>query len=321
MKPPPRRVFFEPWSLGDAIIAAATIRELNEPAILACHSAWHPLLRRVLQTTPTAELRAVDLPYTTRTRATAFDTGTFASSDDTITEVLSIRGDFRDYLAARRLFPRARIRMNGWVRFFGRKSALINFSYGHGWRPAQNRYRSWAQLLGIPFSRVETKYWEMRATAPHNPRVVFHVGAQWRSKQYPHVRELRTALRDRDFDVTILAGSGDKLPADLEESEITRAVDGALVDQFQSASYVITNDSGPMHVAAFLGCRTTALVRTSPIEEWAPPGVSIVRSSQTPIGYRPHPRYMSDESLPGWPSIEAVVQSLRAAISPTPSGK
>ncbi|MDQ2868931.1 MAG: hypothetical protein M3R59_11080, partial [Verrucomicrobiota bacterium] len=84
---------------------------------------------------------------------------------------------------------------------------------------------------------------------------------------------------------------------------------------------VITNDSGPMHVAAFLGCRTTAIVRTSPIEEWAPPGVAIVRSAQTPIGYRPHLRYMSDESLPGWPSVEAVARSLRTANSPTPSGK
>ncbi len=310
MKPATRRVFFEPWSLGDTIIAAAALRELNEPAILACHSAWHPLLRRVLPATPDVQLLAVDLPYTTRTRGTAFDAGASASSDDTITDVLSIRGDLRDYLAAKRLFPRARIRMNGWVRFFGRKSALVNFPYGRGWLPAQNRYRSWAQLLNIPFARIEAKYRTMRAAAPQNQRIVIHVGVQWRSKQYPLIEELRDALQQRGLTVAIIAGPSDPFPAGFSDDEITRVADDALVDEFQSAGHVITNDSGPMHVAAFLGCRTTALVRTSPIEEWAPPGVAIVRSAQTPIGYRPHRRYMSDEILPGWPTANEIVETL-----------
>ncbi len=41
-----RVVFFEPWSLGDVMIAAAAARELAQPPAIACHSAWHPLLRR-----------------------------------------------------------------------------------------------------------------------------------------------------------------------------------------------------------------------------------------------------------------------------------
>ena len=47
-----------------------------------------------------------------------------------------------------------------------------------------------------------------------------------------------------------------------------------------------------------------ALVRTSPIEEWAPPATTIIRSPVTPRGYRPNRGYMSDEILPDWPPVE-----------------
>ena len=57
------------------MIAAAALRELPEPPALACHSMWHPLLRRALADIPGLDLIAVDLPYTTRNRADPFDTG------------------------------------------------------------------------------------------------------------------------------------------------------------------------------------------------------------------------------------------------------
>src|SRR5205814_458976 len=116
-------VLFEPWSLGDVFIAAAALRQLEKPAALACHSMWHPLLRRALAEIPELDLLAIDLPYTTRRRANPFDAGVSAEAGkhSEVREVLSIRGDLRDFAAARKIFPRARIRMNGWVRFFGRK--------------------------------------------------------------------------------------------------------------------------------------------------------------------------------------------------------
>jgi ADP-heptose:LPS heptosyltransferase len=98
---------------------------------------------------------------------------------------------------------------------------------------------------------------------------------------------------------------------------VTRAADEALIEELRSAAQVITNDSGPMHVAAFLGCRTVALVRTSPIEEWAPPATQIVRAPATPRGYRPNRRYMSDDILPGWPPVAEIVAALRRAASLT----
>ena len=309
-----RRVFFAPWSLGDVIIAAAALRELREPAALACHSMWHPLLRRALAEIPGLELIAVDLPYTTRQRANPFDAGAGWPNEPAgaIGEVLSIRGDPRDFAAARKIFPRARLRMNGWIRFFGRKSAIVNFPYGIGLFAARNRYRSWARLARIPYEQIEATYDFRQALAPANHHVAIHVGAQWRSKQYPEVATLRDAFVRRGYTATVLAGPNDPLPAGLTAKEVTRAVDAGLIEELQSAAHVVTNDSGPMHLSAFLGCRTTALVRTSPIEEWAPPATKIVRSAKTPRGYRADRRYMSDEILPGGPTVDEVIAAVLA---------
>lgn len=317
MKPPEtgQTVLFEPWSLGDVFIAAAALRELTIPAALACHSAWHPLVRRALSAMPDLKLIAIDLPYTTRKRANPFDASGGAAGNPTsdIAEVLSIRGDFRDLSAARKLFPGARIRMNGWLRFFGRKSAIVNFPFALGLLAVENRYRSWAKLVGIAYAKIEATYRRLQFQAPANRRVLIHVGAQWRSKQYPDVAGLRNALRGQDWEVTILASPHDLLPNDLSENEISRVADEALIEELFAAAHVITNDSGPMHVAAFLGCRTTALVRTSPIEEWAPPATQIIRSPETPRGYRPSQKYMSDEVLPGWPSVAEISAAIRSA--------
>ena len=312
-------VLYEPWSLGDVFIAAAALRQLEKPAALACHSMWHPLVRRALAEIPNLDLLAVDLPYTTRQRANPFDAGVSAGAPKypDVHEVLSIRGDLRDFAAARKIFQNARIRMNGWARFFGRKSALVNFPYAFGVLPVKNRYRSWSKLAGVVYEQMEATYRRRQAQAPTTDRVVIHIGAQWRSKQFPDVAGLRNALRDQGTEVVILAGPRDLLPR-LEESEVKRVADESLVDELRSAAHVITNDSGPMHVAAFLGCRTTALVRTSPIEEWAPPATTIIRSPETPRGYRPSRGYMSDEVLSGWPSIETVLRAIREAASPSP---
>ncbi len=147
------RVFFEPWSLGDVMIAAAALRELPKPPVLACHSMWHPLLRSALAEIADLDLIAVDLPYTTRNRANPFDagTGSIIESRREISDVFSIRGDFRDFNAARKIFPRASIHINGWVRFFARKSSVVNFPFSLGLLPVKNRYRSWARLARRPF--------------------------------------------------------------------------------------------------------------------------------------------------------------------------
>jgi len=136
--------------------------------------------------------------------------------------------------------------------------------------------------------------------------VAIHVGAQWRSRQYPQAAALRDLLENRGLRVTILACPGDQLPSDVDESHTRRVKDADLVDALQEADLSVTNDSGPMHLSAFLGCRTLALARVSNIDEWLPPGVAVMAGARLPRGYRPERSYTTDTILAGWPEPGAV---------------
>src|SRR5204863_5800116 len=94
----------------------------------------------------------------------------------------------------------------------GRKSPLVNLPYRAGLLPVQNRYRSWAALAGVPYESIATSYRDRQGRAAKNRTTAIHVGAQWRSKQYPEVAHLSKALRERGLDVKILAGPDDHLP-------------------------------------------------------------------------------------------------------------
>ena len=139
-------------------------------------------------------------------------------------------------------------------------------------------------------------------------RVALHVGAQWQSKQFPDYCTLARQLKQAGYETTYLAGPKDRLPPGVAEADVRRVTDLALVEQMLAAGCVVTNDSGPMHLAAMLGCPTMAIVRTVNITEWIPPRVKFIASPQTPRGYRPHPEYMSDRQLDGWPATSAVAE-------------
>jgi len=109
----------------------------------------------------------------------------------------------------------------------------------------------------------------------------------------------------------ILAGPHDPLPPGITEKMVQRPKWPELVAHLRSAGYVVTNDSGPMHLAAYLGCPTVALSRCSNIAEWLPPGVTALSSPSAPQGYRPIPDYWSDKTLSAWPSAVEVMGSMR----------
>ena len=290
------KVFFEPWGLGDAIIAAAVAREVPA-AVLACQAQWQPLL-------PLAQFVTTSLPYTTRNRRHFADWGDAAPLLTEPCEILNIRGDLRDWFAAKRLFPRGRRRFNGWLQFAPHYVGWLDWQL----RPVRNRYQAWAELAGVTFAQLEQSYRRRQANGPRNGRVVIHIGAGRRCRQYPHFAALAALLRQRGFEPVLLAGPGDPLPAG------ARCVSGAeLVQALRDAEWVIANDSGPMHLAALLGCRTVALARVTNIHEWLPPATRFVASPLMPRGYRMDPRYNSDEVLSGWPSPEQVVAALNPA--------
>jgi hypothetical protein len=308
-------LLFEPWNLGDAIIAASFARLAPDRFVLACNSRWHEVL--TLASSGSLNLLPLDLPYVWRTGKKYFSLGDaaasaaeFKSNTHQKIEVISIRGDIRDCIAAHRLFPRADFKFTGLLYFCARKTAMLDFPFKHGYLRVRNRYRAWAEAVGIPFNEIECAYspTERRGDAP----VLIHVGAQWRSKQYPHVSQLAELLRKRGLRVEILAGPNDPLPEGITADMVQRPKWPELVAYFRTARHVISNDSGPMHLAAYLGCQTLALSRCSNIQEWLPPGATALSSPSAPHGYRPTPEYWSDQVLPDWPlpnEVMAVIES------------
>ena len=309
-------ILFEPWNLGDAIIAASVARLDPSRFILACNGNWHEVLS--LASEGSLNLIPLDLPYVWRKNKPFFSLGNaaslrsfFSSAERQQIELISIRGDVRDWVAAHRIFNGAKFSFTGWRPFLARKLSLFDHPYASGTLQVRNRYRAWAEATGTPFSHIEQSYLHHSEPQPDTPAII-HVGAQWRSKQYPHVAELADLLRSRGKQVMILAGPDDPLPPGISEDSLQRPQWQKLIQYLKNADQVICNDSGPMHLAAFIGCRTIALSRCSNISEWLPPGVKALSSSSAPRGYRPIPSYWSDRILPDWPVADEVVTHLFA---------
>jgi hypothetical protein len=302
-------ILFEPWNMGDALIAAAIALQDPTRLALACNSRWHPLLRAAAEGIPTPELIEVDLDYINRNRKGRWNSRRLTAISTSAIQVATIRGDIRDYRAAKKLFANATIHSSGWLPFAARRSALLDMPYAKGWLPTRNRYRAWARIASVPFQHVE-QFYEQKPRTATPPRITIHTGAQWRSKQYPHVAKLAELLT-KNHPVQIVAAPRDPLPEGIAEPDVRRLIDRELIDAFRSSSHVIVNDSGPMHLAAILRCSTHPIARASSIEEWLPPTVTAIKAKSTPKGYRPHPGYMSDSILEGWPSPEDIVSRLR----------
>lgn len=308
------KVFFEPWNLGDAIIAASVARIAPDEIYLACNSRWHEILGIVSK--GQLRLLPLDLPYVWRSSGARFDLGKgdpaagFPTVPRPELEIVNIRGDLRDWLTARRSFPGARFTFTGWISYAARWIPPVDIPFRLGILPVRNRYRAWAQAARIPFTEVEARYRET-LRCQEGP-VVVHIGAQWRSKQYPHVAGLIAALQLSGRKVELLGGPSDLPPPGVAPDLIARPGWAELVERLERASCVVANDSGPMHLAAILGCRTIALSRCSNIAEWLPPGVQALVSPETPKGYTPLRGYWTDKVLEGWPGVDEVVASINS---------
>jgi ADP-heptose:LPS heptosyltransferase len=216
-------------------------------------------------------------------------------------------------MAAKQIFPKSSLAFNGWTGFIARRSRLIDLPFAQGLLKVQNRYRAWASIANVPWQQVE-RFYVSRMSNEKSTSIMIHVGAQWRSRQYPNVGELATALREFG-PVQIVAGYHDPLPTGVDESHVSRLMDHEFLDKLRASSHVIANDSSPMHLAPLMRCRTTVISRLSAIEQWIPPTVNAICSNKAPKGYRPDPAYESDSVISGWPTVEEVVKSFRASYA------
>lgn len=297
--------------MGDALIAASILREQPERRAIACSTRWHPILLSLFGDPIIPYLIPVDLQYTQKSKKHPFD-GLLVKKKLSVKaeKVLSIRGDLRDYFVARQLFPHSQVSMSGWLPFFAGHSSLLNLPYKSKYLPIKNRYQSWCKMAGIPYSQVITSY-KKNMTNPLNKNcVAIHIGAYWKSRQYPFVIELKTKLIKLGYEVSILSGPFDALPRGLNEKDVSRISDMEIVKEFRKAEFAVTNDSGPMHLAAIIGCKTIAIARISDINQWLPPEGRAVVSPKMPYGFCPDPDYASDVVLDDWPIPDNVIEVL-----------
>ncbi|MBS1802802.1 MAG: hypothetical protein JST28_05515 [Acidobacteria bacterium] len=302
---PSHAVLFEPWNLGDAIIAFATALQYPDRIALACNSRWHSILSFAAQGQKQPALIPVDLSYVSRNNVSRKNATPFHRSENEKERVLSIRGDLRDYHAAKSLFPSSQLKMNGWLPFLAKRSALVDLPFRRSWLPVRNRYRAWADLAQVDWDRITSFYHQRRCSS--SAKVAIHVGAQWKSKQYPHAAELVRILQ-KSSDVRVIAAPGDPLPPGLSENDVSRLIDGDLVRELLSCTHLVANDSGPMHLGALLRCRTTVLSNRAAMSEWLPPEVIAVQPINSPRGY--HAPRLSDEVFASWPHPQQVVKSV-----------
>lgn len=309
-------ILFEPWALGDAVIAASIAVHLPKGCFLACHSRWHGLLRSIFKDASNIELLPLNLPYTMRggggfLKSFSQQQPLELSAESENLCVLSIRGDPRDLFVAKKLFPKAHFKIRGILGFLARQSKVIDYLFSSGILTVTNRYKAWAKCSGIEFEKLQERFSRLALQRPMGEDVVIHIGAQWKARQYPFVKELVQALNAANYKVRVLSGPHDPLPTGMTTSDVEVVIDDRLIDAFQKARFAIVNDSGPMHLASALGVRAFCLARISNIAEWLPVGVHPIYSPLMPRGCRVDKRiYRGDEIIDGWPSTQEVLSEI-----------
>ncbi|MBT4865162.1 MAG: glycosyltransferase family 9 protein [Planctomycetaceae bacterium] len=163
--------------------------------------------------------------------------------------------------------------------------------------PAHLRYWKVADALGMGRFRRETivpitpeeHSWAKDQLKPLSGRVVaVHPGARWVTKRWPAERFAAVAAKARRFFglTTVLVGSRDELPfATQVEHLLNRFTPSApvinlagqtslrqLAAVLQHSLMLLSNDSGPMHLAAGLGTPVVGIFTCTSPERSGPPG-------------------------------------------------
>jgi ADP-heptose:LPS heptosyltransferase len=308
------KVLFEPWSLGDALIAASVLRSRPGEYALACNSRWHELIKATIS--DPVMLIDVDLNYTLKkskkhNKSFRKELKEIQPRTEKVSHVFSIRGDIRDYLVSKALFPLAKNKTTGWYSFFARRFRILDLPFQTRTLKTVNRYERWFHLLGISFQEYSASMSKRQIDPDKRLEkkrpISIHLGAQWKSKQYPHVQSLRNLISKKSSAIQLLAAPGDFLPPGLNEGDVSRLLGLDLVKKLQESRLVITNDSGPMHLAAALDVPTFSIGSSSNIYEWLPPGVKCMTSKDMPNGYWVNSSYATDDTQRSWPKADEVI--------------
>ncbi|MDB5386121.1 MAG: Heptosyltransferase [Planctomycetaceae bacterium] len=163
--------------------------------------------------------------------------------------------------------------------------------------PAHRRYWQVAEELGLGQLKQQAgiaipdsdSAWAARVKANlSGPLLVIHPGARWKTKQWPisHFSVVaRQALRDLKMSAVVIGSRGESAAAEelvaAVKREVPRGEILSLAGQtsikqlsalLQKADLVLSNDSGPMHLAAAMGTPVVGVFTCTSSERSGPAG-------------------------------------------------
>ncbi len=160
---------------------------------------------------------------------------------------------------------------------------------------AVDRYLNIAGFLGCDVAEISFPFPPLRSSSSFIPHpssfgnfAVLVPGARWKTKRWPAEEFARLASR-LPMKTVIVGSEGD---SDIAEMIVSRSDGKAvsfagktelvdLIDMMRRAQFVVSNDSGPMHIAAALGIPVFAIFGPTDPARTGPygPGHTIIRSN------------------------------------------
>lgn len=297
MSEPASYAIFEPWGLGDLVIAlagAAQLRTHGHKVTVICNPLWGPVVRAFY---PDIEMVPFFAPWTSDTGKYDPRRYSFASlrslhtflSGRRVTAIIDPRGDIRGKLLLRLL---TRIP----VLSFPMKS----FSNRYDW------VNGLCSALSIPYTPQVMK------RSAWDKKVVCFFGASRLNRKLPTAKsvELLRMLLESDFQVSVVL-EPDQNPFITDDRIIFISGEvHKIIAVVRAAGAVISTDSGWLHVAAMSGVATIGLFGFDNAGQWAPPGCRVVLAEEYLPAEHRYKREYGDADPLRTISIQKVIDAL-----------
>lgn len=271
-------VLFEPWTLGDVVIAVYTAKLLKDRdynVSIVCSVHWKEWL---LTLNLFDEVIGFRLPWTEKKQKyniTRYSLHEFLELRNKLKNLLpnyicDIRGDIRNFFLLNILNVTKVISL-----FESKKSNVYQ--------------RPLLLLRKMNIDVVKKDFLEPPTISQNNieRKIICFFGASWKNRQVPMEKsiDIVTSLLNIGYRVIIILQPIDDIKIwdkikDLYSDKIltVKGSINSVVDEIKNSSVCISTDSGWLHIATFYRIPTIGLFGYDTINEWAPPYTEIVCS-------------------------------------------
>lgn len=164
-------------------------------------------------------------------------------------------------------------------------------AHARNWRLAEVLgYAGWNREIQIPVSETDRSLVHVKLQSLKSPLLAISPGAQWITKRWPiekYAEVAKRAVEQFGFGICLVGGPNERELCHPLEAQLRECVPGInlvnlagetslkqLAAVLERSDLLLTNDSGPMHLAAGLGTPVTGIfLCTDAIRSGPPPGI------------------------------------------------